>query len=86
MARTIFFNRSRMNSTRARQGALGRGVFWVLVVSTALAFAGLIAAWLWYAPSLATGSPGPQDRLEEAQQFQAPAPQARQTPADPPMR
>ena len=34
---TRYFQRPVLNSTRARQGRLGRDVFWVLLFSTALA-------------------------------------------------
>jgi len=40
-------------ATPARQGRLGRPVFWVLVISTLLAAIGLFFAWTWKAPGLA---------------------------------
>ncbi len=39
-------------ATPARQGRLGRHMFWVLVIGTALAAIGLFLAWTWKAPSL----------------------------------
>ena len=52
-----------VNATRARQGIRGTGLFWVLLISTFLAAAGLFAAWMWRAPQLAhantdNGKPG----------------------------
>jgi hypothetical protein len=35
----------RLNATRARQGRWGRHIFWILVISTVLAAAGLLGAW-----------------------------------------
>ena len=43
-----------LNATRARQGRLGRHVFWVLLVSTALAAMALFGAWTWQADNLAS--------------------------------
>ena len=37
-------------ATPARQGRLGRPVFWVLVISTLLAAVALVIAWAWKAP------------------------------------
>jgi hypothetical protein len=39
-------------ATPARQGRIGRHMFWVLVIGTALAAIGLFLAWTWKAPSL----------------------------------
>jgi hypothetical protein len=47
-----------VNATPARQGRYGKPVFWVLVVSTVLAAAGMFMAWGWKAPGLAR--PGSQ--------------------------
>ena len=40
-------SRSTLNATSARQGRFGVHMFWVLVVSTALAALALFAAWSW---------------------------------------
>jgi len=67
-------------ATPARQGRYGRHVFWVLVVSTALAAIGLFLAWGWKAPSLSR--PGSQTAASPAaaDAFHAPEPAA-QVPA-----
>ena len=69
-------------ATPARQGRLGRPVFWVLVVSTFLAAAGLFAAWGWKSPGLS--QPGSQQRVvtapSAAQVFHAPEPAAQVPP------
>jgi hypothetical protein len=39
-------------ATPARQGRLGRHMFWVLVIGTLLAAIGLALAWMWKAPAL----------------------------------
>jgi hypothetical protein len=61
-------------ATPARQGRYGRHVFWVLVVSTALAAIGLFLAWGWKAPSLSR--PGSQTAATPgaAATFHAPEP------------
>jgi hypothetical protein len=69
-------------ATPARQGRLGRPIFWVLVVSTLLAAIALAVAWGWKAPGLA--QPGSQSQVTApatARTFDAPAPAAQVPPA-----
>ncbi len=68
-----------VNETRARQAIRGTGLFWVLLVSTFLAAAGLFAAWMWRAPQLAHAN---SDNGHPAAAASAPAPPApaHQTP------
>ena len=69
-------------ATPARQGRYGRRVFWVLVISTALAAIGLLLAWSWKAPSLSR--PGPPSAASPSAPYganqTAPAAPAAQTP------
>jgi hypothetical protein len=57
---------------------------WVLAVSTLLAAIGLLLAWTWRAPSLASGNAG-QGRVNAGKTFNAPAPASvvRQPAANP---
>ena len=41
-----------LEATEARQGRWGRHVFWVLVISTALAAAALFGSWAFHADEL----------------------------------
>jgi hypothetical protein len=69
-------------ATPARQGRLGRPVFWVLVISTLLAAIALAVAWGWKAPGLS--QPGSQSRATSpatADAFHAPEPAAQVPPA-----
>ena len=71
-----------LDATRARQGRWGRPVFWVLVISLALAVIAVFAAWAWHAGPYASAQH--RRRLAEARQatgFSAPAPQPKWTPA-----
>jgi hypothetical protein len=62
-------------ATPARQGRLGRHMFWVLVIGALLAAIGLLIAWTWKAPSLATDDAKLADtRARAAPTFNAPAP------------
>ena len=68
-------------ATPARQGRYGRHVFWVLVVSTALAAIGLFLAWGWKAPSLSR--PGSQNAVSPSTAgttFHSPEPAAQVIP------
>jgi hypothetical protein len=58
-------------ATPARQGRLGRDMFWVLVISTILAAIGLGLAWLWKAPAMS---------VEDARRAAPPPQQAAQPP------
>jgi hypothetical protein len=61
-------------ATKARQGRLGRPVFWVLLVSTILAALALFAAWAWRAGDLAGTEPNNGRVLSPAHSFNAPEP------------
>jgi hypothetical protein len=62
-------------ATPARQGRLGRHMFWVLVIGTALAALGLFLAWTWKAPSLtADDTRIANDHAKSAASFSAPEP------------
>lgn len=68
-------------ATRARQGRLGRPIFWVLVISTLLAAIALAIAWGWKAPGLSRpGSQGQVTSPSAASTFDAPAPQPQVPP------
>lgn len=62
-----------------RQGALGRPMMIVLLVSVTLAFMGLMAAWLMRADDLAEGDASAARQANDAQMFEqdAPIPQIR---------
>ncbi|MES2341509.1 MAG: hypothetical protein V4597_07515 [Pseudomonadota bacterium] len=74
-----------LNATRARQGRLGRHVFWVLLVSTALAAMALFGAWTWQADNLASTEVNNAKQPADAQAFDmgAPGPAAQQTSPTP---
>jgi hypothetical protein len=63
-----------LNATRARQGRFGRHVFWVLLVSTALAAMALFGAWTWQADNLASTEVNNAKQPADAQSFNASAP------------
>jgi hypothetical protein len=69
--------------TRVRQGRLGRHVFWVLLVSTALAALALFGAWTWRADDLASTSPNNAREPADAQVFDQGEPAALQTTPTP---
>jgi len=62
-----------LNATRARQGRIGRHMIWVLVFSTLLAGIGLLVAWTWKAPSLASAN-SDNGHVNAATTFNAPEP------------
>jgi len=74
MAQSRFASRLGLNATKARQGRLGRDVFWVLLISTLLALVGLLASWVWHAGSLAATEPDAPRQAETARAFDAPPP------------
>jgi hypothetical protein len=88
-----YSSRPTVGATRARQGRLGRHVFWVLLFGTLLAALGLFAAWTWNSDELgsSTADNGAASKSAEAQVFDAPEPapinpqpaQKAQTPARP---
>ena len=75
-----------LNATRARQGRFGRHVFWVLLVSTALAAMALFGAWTWQADNLASTEVNNARQPADAQAFTAgdPAEGTLQTSPDTP--
>jgi hypothetical protein len=64
-----------LSATRARQGRFGRQMVWVLAVSTLLAAIGLLLAWTWKAPSLASTNAG-SGHVNAGKTFNAPEPAA----------
>lgn len=56
----------RVSATRAKQGGVGRHIFWILIVSTVLAALALFGAWTFRARELAavdvnTGASNPAE-------------------------
>jgi hypothetical protein len=58
-------------------------MFWVLVVSVALAVAALVAAWIYWAPNLAASEANNGKLPALTLIFHAPPPQPVQAPANP---
>lgn len=75
-------NTPKMPATPARQGALGRPVLLVLVISVTLAFVGLMAAWLFRAEDLAEGDVHAGRQASDAVEFNQDAPAPRIPEAD----
>jgi hypothetical protein len=65
-----------INATRARQGRLGRNIFWVLVFGIVLTVLGFAATWAWKASDFAAVQPSHAARQANAAHFQAPPPSA----------
>lgn len=86
-----YSSRPTVGATRARQGRLGRQVFWVLLFGTLLAALGLFAAWTWKSGDLSSTEPNNASQAIDARAFDAPEPapinpqpaQKAQTPANP---
>jgi hypothetical protein len=72
-------SRPALNATRARQGRFGRHMFWVLLVSTALAALALFGAWTWRADDLASTAPNNAREPADAAPFNQGDPAALQT-------
>lgn len=70
-------------ATKARQGRMGRDVFWVLVISVVLAVAALAAAWIYRAPQLAASDANNGTHPAVARSFSAPPSQPVQSAAPP---
>jgi|HubBroStandDraft_5_1064220.scaffolds.fasta_scaffold1540874_1 hypothetical protein len=70
-------------ATKARQGRLGRDVFWVLVISVVLAALALTLAWIYRAPQLASSEANNGKQPAAAQAFSAPPSQPIQSAAPP---
>ncbi|MET3526911.1 hypothetical protein [Phenylobacterium koreense] len=85
MAITRPSSRSGLNATRARQGRFGVHMFWVLVVSTALAALALFGAWSWRHQDLASTAPNNARQMSDARAFDMgePAPGVQQTTPSP---
>lgn len=64
-----------VDATRARQGRVGRNIFWVLVVGVALTVLGFAATWAWKASDFAAANNKSQVAASGAQ-FAAPRPDA----------
>jgi hypothetical protein len=75
-------NAPKMPATPARQGALGKPVMIVLLVSVTLAFVGLMAAWLFRADDLAEGDVHTGRQAGDATEFNQEAPAPRIPEAD----
>lgn len=75
---------TKMPATPARQGALGKPVMIVLLVSITLAFVGLMATWLFRADDLAEGDVHAGRQAGDAAEFQEDAPAPRIPEADGP--
>jgi len=70
-------SRPAVAATPARQGRLGRHMFWVLVAGTALAALGLFLAWTWKAPDLSSANTNVNNtKAQAARAFNAPEPAA----------
>jgi hypothetical protein len=63
-----------VSATRARQGRLGRNIFWVLVFGIVLTVLGFAATWAWKASDFAAVQPSNAARKANAAHFQAPPP------------
>lgn len=62
-----------LEATKARQGARGTNVFWILAFSTALALIVVAVVWFVQAPRLAQTNPGTARNQAVAGQFHTPA-------------
>ena len=69
-------DRQRLGATQARQGRMGRSIFWVLVFGVVLTVLGFAATWAWKAGDFTAVSPNDQARPAQAQQCNAPRPDA----------
>jgi hypothetical protein len=63
-----------VDPTRARQGRMGRNIFWVLVFGILLTVLGFAATWAWKASDLAATQPSNAAKKADAANFQAPPP------------
>lgn len=85
MATTRSTSRPGTNATRARQARFGMHMFWVLLVSTALAALALFGAWSWRHQDLAATAPNNARQTSDARAFDMgePAPAIQQTTPSP---
>lgn len=66
---------TRVDATRARQGRMGRSIFWVLVFGVALTVLGFAATWAWKAGDFAREEPNGTSQTPAARSFTAPVPE-----------
>lgn len=85
MAFTRSTSRPGLTATRARQGRFGVHMFWVLLVSTALAALALFGAWSWRHQDLASTAPNNGRQTSDARAFDMgePAPAIQQNTPSP---
>lgn len=76
-------SRPSVSATRVRQGRFGRHMFWVLLVSTALAALALFGAWTWRSDDLASTAPNNATQAEDAAPFSQAEPTPRQNTTAP---
>lgn len=69
-------DRPTLGATRARQGRMGRNIFWVLVFGVALTVLGFAATWAWKAGDFAAADRNVPAKAAAAQSFAAPRPDA----------
>lgn len=67
-------DRPDIGATRARQGRLGRNIFWVLAFGILLTVLGFAATWALKARDLAATEPNNATQAADAQAFKAPEP------------
>lgn len=67
-----------LDATEARQGRWGRHVFWVLVISTALAVIALFSSWAFHAGDLSAASEASTPTAAEAAATTGPETSVRQ--------
>lgn len=65
-----------VGATRARQGRMGRNIFWVLVFGVALTVLGFAATWAWKAGDFASEERKPAAKAADSATYAAPAPDA----------
>lgn len=69
-------DRRTVGATRARQGRMGRSVFWVLVFAIALTVLGFAVTWAWKAGDFAAEEPNNTPTQAQASGFNSPRPAA----------
>jgi len=69
-----------LEATEARQGRWGRHVFWVLVISTALAAIALFSAWGFHSNDLSAANTESKPTVAEAQASGGQASPVRENP------
>jgi hypothetical protein len=65
-----------VGATRARQGRMGRNIFWVLVFGVALTILGFAATWAWKAGDFARTEPNGGASQQSGAAYSAPRPDA----------